>query len=136
MSRNPEPDPEDEMEVGAPGSAEQAPALHTREGIRSVRIKAPTRGNRKLEKFLAAVTEEAVKARYDQEMADFVPAEEIHARHILVNTDQEDLAKEIIAELDAGGDFAAIAAEKSQDPGSGASGSSSGRDWLTSSWLG
>ncbi len=74
------------------------------------------------EKFLAAVTEDAVKARYDQEMADFVPAEEIHARHILVNTDQEDLAKEIIAELDAGGDFAAIAAEKSQDPGSGASG--------------
>jgi len=74
------------------------------------------------EKFLAAVTEEAVKARYDEEMAEYQPEEEVHARHILVNTDQEDLAKEIIAELDAGGDFAAIAADKSQDPGSGASG--------------
>lgn len=73
-------------------------------------------------KFIAAVTPEAVKARYDEEMAKFVPAEEIRARHILVNSDQEELAKEIIAELDAGGDFAKIAAEKSQDPGSGASG--------------
>lgn len=73
-------------------------------------------------KFMTAVTPEAVKARYDEEMAKFVPAEEIHARHILVNSDQEALAKEIIAELDAGGDFAKIAAEKSQDPGSGASG--------------
>jgi peptidyl-prolyl cis-trans isomerase C len=73
-------------------------------------------------KFMAAVTPEAVKARYDEEMAKFVPAEEIRARHILVNSDQEALAKEIIAELDAGGDFAKIAAEKSQDPGSGASG--------------
>ena len=43
------------MEVGAPAPEEQAPAMHTREGIRSVRIKAPTRGNRKLEKFLDAV---------------------------------------------------------------------------------
>ncbi len=74
------------------------------------------------EKFLAAVTDEAVQARYDAEMADFQPVEEIRARHILVGTDQEDLAREIIAELDAGGDFAAIAAESSQDPGSGASG--------------
>lgn len=74
------------------------------------------------EKFTAAVTEEAIKARYDEQIANFEPAEEIRARHILVNSDQEDLAKEIIAELDAGGDFAKIAAEKSQDPGSGASG--------------
>lgn len=31
------------------------PALHSREAIQSVRVKAPTRGNRKLEKFLDAV---------------------------------------------------------------------------------
>ncbi len=73
-------------------------------------------------RFMAAVTPEAVKARYDEEMAQFVPAEEIRARHILVNNDQEELAKQIIADLDAGGDFAKIAGEKSQDPGSGASG--------------
>ena len=33
-----------------------------------------------------------------------------------MNNDQEALAKEIIAELDAGGDFAKIAAEKSRTP--------------------
>jgi peptidyl-prolyl cis-trans isomerase C len=73
-------------------------------------------------KFIAAVTEESIRARFDEELAKFVPQEEIKARHILVNNDQEALAKEIIAELDAGGDFAAIAAEKSTDPGSGQSG--------------
>lgn len=73
-------------------------------------------------RFVAAITPESVKARYDEEMANYVPAEEIRARHILVNNDQEAMAVEIIAELDAGGDFAKIAAEKSQDPGSGASG--------------
>jgi peptidyl-prolyl cis-trans isomerase C len=40
--------------------------------------------------------------------------------HILVET--EDEAKEIIADLEAGGDFAAIAKEKSTDTGSGAGG--------------
>ena len=73
-------------------------------------------------KFVAAVTEAAVRARFDEELAKFVPEEEIKARHILVNNDQEALAKEIIAELDAGGDFAKIAAEKSTDTGSGQSG--------------
>jgi peptidyl-prolyl cis-trans isomerase C len=38
------------------------------------------------------------------------------SRHILVK--EEDAAKQIIAELDAGGDFAAIAKEKSEDTGS------------------
>jgi len=43
------------MEVGAPDPRDEAPAMHSREGITSVRVKAPTRGNRKLEKFLDAV---------------------------------------------------------------------------------
>ena len=73
-------------------------------------------------KFIAAVTEATVRARFDEELAKFVPQEEIRARHILVSNDQEALAKEIIAELDAGGDFAKIAAEKSTDTGSGQSG--------------
>jgi len=38
------------------------------------------------------------------------------SRHILVK--EEDAAKQIIADLDAGGDFAAIAKEKSEDTGS------------------
>jgi peptidyl-prolyl cis-trans isomerase C len=71
-------------------------------------------------KVFDAITEDAIKARYDAEAAAFVPVEEIRASHILVQT--EDEAKAIIAELDAGGDFAAIAKAKSIDLGSGANG--------------
>ncbi|HVY19392.1 MAG TPA: peptidylprolyl isomerase [Bauldia sp.] len=71
-------------------------------------------------KLDSVVTEAALKARYDQEVAKFVPADEIHAEHILVNS--EDEAKAIIAQLDQGGDFAAIAKQKSTDTGSGQSG--------------
>jgi len=66
------------------------------------------------------VTEEAVRADYDAYVAQFQPQEELHASHILVQTKEE--ADAIKAELDAGGDFAAIAKEKSIDPGSGANG--------------
>jgi peptidyl-prolyl cis-trans isomerase C len=64
-----------------------------------------------------AVTDEAVKKRYEAEVAKIVPEEEVHAAHILVET--EDEAKAIIKELDGGGDFAKLAQEKSKDPGSG-----------------
>ena len=43
-------------------------------------------------------------------------AEEAHARHILVNTEEE--AKKVIERLQAGEDFVKLAAELSQDPGS------------------
>jgi peptidyl-prolyl cis-trans isomerase C len=43
------------------------------------------------------------------------PEEEVHARHILVPT--EDEAKAIEAELKKGADFATLAKEKSKDPG-------------------
>ena len=66
------------------------------------------------------VTEEAIRADYDKFVAEFQPAEEVRARHILVETKEE--ADAIKAELDAGGDFATIAQEKSIDPGSGANG--------------
>lgn len=63
-----------------------------------------------------AVTDEAVAAFYKEQIAA-VPAEvEVHARHILLST--EDDAKAVVAELKAGKDFAALAKEKSQDPGS------------------
>ncbi len=71
-------------------------------------------------KFIAAVTEDAVKARFEKELADFVPEDEVHARHILVKTEQE--ANAIIDRLDAGENFADIAKEVSLDPGSGQSG--------------
>ena len=66
------------------------------------------------------VTDEEIKARYDKEIAARPPVEEVHARHILVKTEEE--AKDVIAKLDAGGDFEAIAKEKSSDTGSGANG--------------
>lgn len=66
------------------------------------------------------VTDEAIRARYDQEIANTPPTNEVRARHILVKTKEE--AQEIIKQLDAGGDFEAIAKEKSKDPGSGAQG--------------
>lgn len=72
------------------------------------------------EAIAGAVTEEAVRADYDAFVAQFTPTEEISAAHILVPTEEE--ANAIKAELDAGGDFAAIAKEKSIDPGSGANG--------------
>lgn len=67
-----------------------------------------------------AITEEELRARYDQEIAAMVPAEpteEVNARHILVATREE--AEAIIDELDNGADFAELATERSSDPGSG-----------------
>lgn len=71
-------------------------------------------------KVETAITEDAIKARYDKDAKSFDPPEELHARHILVKEEAE--AKQIIADLAKGGDFAKIAGEKSQDPGSGAQG--------------
>ncbi len=60
------------------------------------------------------VTDADVKARYDKEVAALPKQEEVHARHILVKT--EDEAKDVIKQLDAGKDFAELAKEKSTDP--------------------
>lgn len=66
------------------------------------------------------ITPEALKARYDKFIKDTPPEEEVHARHILVKT--EDEAKAIIAELAKGGDFDKIAKDKSTDTASGPQG--------------
>ena len=57
------------------------------------------------------VTDEQVRAVYDKEIGK--PGTEYKARHILVKTREE--AEEIIHELDKGGDFSALAKEKSTD---------------------
>lgn len=62
----------------------------------------------------AAVTPEAVQAAYDEYVAGFQGQPEVHARHILVAT--EDEAKAVKAELEGGKDFAELAKEKSTDP--------------------
>ncbi|WP_370676696.1 peptidylprolyl isomerase [Pleomorphomonas sp. PLEO] len=62
------------------------------------------------------ISDEDVKARYEKDIASYTPPEEVHARHILVKT--EDEANAILKQLADGGNFEAIAKEKSQDPGS------------------
>ncbi len=61
------------------------------------------------------LTDAAVRARYDRDIAGKPGEEEVRARHILV-ADEAD-AKKIIAELKKGGDFAALAKKYSTDPG-------------------
>jgi len=65
------------------------------------------------QEIAAKVTDEAVRARYDRQIAETPPTNEVRARHIIVETREE--AEAIIEELDAGGDFEAIAREKSKD---------------------
>jgi peptidyl-prolyl cis-trans isomerase C len=60
------------------------------------------------------VTDDAVKARYDEQYAGKPGEEEVHARHILVA--DEATAKKIIADLKKGGDFAALSKQYSKDP--------------------
>jgi peptidyl-prolyl cis-trans isomerase C len=63
-----------------------------------------------------AVTPEAEQQFYDEASSRMAGQEEIHVRHILVES--EDEAKQIVEQIKSGGDFAAIAKEKSKDPGS------------------
>lgn len=72
--------------------------------------------SREIEKQL---TDEEVRKVYDQQVAAFVPDKEIHARHILLKTEEE--AKAVIAKLDGGADFAELAKSESTGP-SGANG--------------
>jgi peptidyl-prolyl cis-trans isomerase C len=60
------------------------------------------------------ITDAEIRARYDKQMADTPPVNEVKARHILVKTKEE--AAAIIKELDGGGDFVKLANEKTNDP--------------------
>jgi peptidyl-prolyl cis-trans isomerase C len=62
------------------------------------------------------VGEASAKELYDNQVKVLPPEEEVQARHILVES--EDKAKDIVAKLASGGDFAALAKENSSDPGS------------------
>ena len=63
----------------------------------------------------AATTDEAMKKVYEEASKQITGEQEVHARHILVET--EDDAKAIAAELKKGADFAELAKKKSKDPG-------------------
>jgi peptidyl-prolyl cis-trans isomerase D len=78
------------------------------------------------------VDEQAIQALYDEQASNYVTPEERHARHILIrllpDTDEEatsaalEKANSIVSRLEAGEDFAALAKELSDDPGSAANG--------------
>ncbi|MCC0044480.1 MAG: peptidylprolyl isomerase [Brucellaceae bacterium] len=61
----------------------------------------------------STVTNEAVRARYDTEIAAAPVSNEVRASHILVKTEEE--AKDIIRQLGEGADFAELAKEHSSD---------------------
>eukprot|EP00903_Cladosiphon_okamuranus_P002565 g2563.t1 len=75
------------------------------------------------DKINGDISDDAVKAAYDKEFADYEGPEELNARHILVKEKAE--AEEVIKQLDDGADFAELAREKSTGP-SGPNGGSLG----------
>ena len=80
----------------------------------------------------AAQTDDAAMHQvYDQAVKKMPKEDEVHARHILVPTEQE--AKDIVAQLKKGADFATLAKQKSKDPGAANSGGDLG--WFTKSQM-
>jgi peptidyl-prolyl cis-trans isomerase C len=63
----------------------------------------------------AATTDENMKKVYEDAAKQITGEQEVHARHILAET--EDQAKKVAEELKKGGDFAEIAKKESKDPG-------------------
>ncbi len=69
------------------------------------------------------VTDDAVQAAYDAQFGSVEPETEYNASHILVETEEE--ARQLIADLEGGADFAELARERSTGP-SGPNGGSLG----------
>jgi peptidyl-prolyl cis-trans isomerase C len=67
------------------------------------------------EEAKAAVSENGMQQTYQDAVKSMAGQEEVRARHILVES--EDEAKTILTELKGGADFATLAKEKSKDPG-------------------
>lgn len=73
------------------------------------------------------ISDDDLKAAYDQKVAAAKGQEEVKARHILVSS--EDDAKKLYDQIKKGGDFEKLAKEKSADKGSGVNGGELG--WFT-----
>lgn len=68
-----------------------------------------------LEKFLKdKITDKSVKAEYDKFKKENKGKQEVHARHILLSTEEE--AKQVIKELDGGAKFQELAEKRSSGP--------------------
>lgn len=90
----------------------------------------------KLIESLAAdikVTEAEVKAYYDKNKAQFFQKEAKKASHILFKPDDKKTAEKVLAELKAGGDFAALAKQYSVDTATASKGGDLG--WPTTPYV-
>ncbi|HVG51628.1 MAG TPA: peptidylprolyl isomerase [Xanthobacteraceae bacterium] len=67
-----------------------------------------------------AVTEDAMRKVYDEAVKQMAQEEEVRARHVLVEKEED--AKAIAAEAKGGADFAELAKKKSIEPGAAESG--------------
>ena len=63
----------------------------------------------------SSISEAAAKTFYDDQVKSLKPKDEVQARHILV--DSEEQARELKKKIEDGADFAALAKEHSKDPG-------------------
>lgn len=79
-------------------------AYHTRRALRDAYFDA---------NVVRGVNDADAKKIYEEQISKMTPKQEIHARHILVKT--EDEAKAIKARLEKGEDFAELASEESED---------------------
>jgi parvulin-like peptidyl-prolyl isomerase len=78
--------------------------------------------NMTYEEFKKTLRSQLLAARMFDRLTASVPtvAEQVHARHILLDSEEE--AQAVLAELQAGGDFAALAQKYSRDEGTRANG--------------
>ena len=71
---------------------------------------------------VAAVTDKQIADFYAKNKTMFAEQEQVHARHILFTTADKVTADKVLAQVKAGGDFAALAKQYSKDPGSAVKG--------------
>lgn len=62
----------------------------------------------------ASISDADLEAAYQAAIADFTPEEQVHARHILVASEED--ARAVIAEIEGGAAFEDVAREKSTGP--------------------
>jgi peptidyl-prolyl cis-trans isomerase C len=101
--------------------AKAAEAAKVAEGAEFARKLAYSRDKTLLDQYLEqeakkAVTPEAARKLYDDTAKSVTPEQEVRARHILVES--EDEAKTAQTRVKGGEDFAKVAGELSKDPGS------------------
>ena len=87
----------------------------------------------KLSSDATTVTADDITAYYDANKSQFEQKAAKRASHILFKPADEATAKKVLAEVLAGGDFAAAAKKYSQDPGSAANGGDLG--WPTTPYV-